>query len=270
MKKEILDVDKTRGIVRVTTTDERWYSFPSKEKYSGLPVYKFIPSVTWICSYYPKGKALTQWIAAKGWDDAEVAKQSAADKGSKIHQACEAWLGGAKIEMSSKFRNHSKQADEELTVEEYEAVMSFVKWWRLVNPELVKAEFVVFNEEEGYAGTVDILVRIGGKLMLIDIKSGQSVWPEYELQLSAYRRCLLEEYGQMGMAILQVGYKRNGDGFKFTEVGDKFQIFQATKVVWKNETEGQKPLQKDYPLVLPMFEGKLKGKAETTVKKSSK
>ena len=37
-----------------------------------------------------------------------------------------------------------------------------------------------------YAGTLDMLAEIDGKLAVIDIKTGKSVWPEAALQINAY------------------------------------------------------------------------------------
>jgi hypothetical protein len=54
------------------------------------------------------------------------------------------------------------------------------------------------------------------------------------------------------LGILQVGYKRNKNGFKFTEVEDQYPLFLATREIWKKETSGQRPLQKDYPLEISL------------------
>ena len=70
MKKMIIDT-KTKGIVQITTVDERWY----------LKKDKFVPSSTWIANYYPKGIGFNKWLASKGWDRAEALKQEAGEKG---------------------------------------------------------------------------------------------------------------------------------------------------------------------------------------------
>ena len=38
MKKELRTIDEEKGIIQITTTDERWYTFKSTEKKTGLPV----------------------------------------------------------------------------------------------------------------------------------------------------------------------------------------------------------------------------------------
>ena len=55
------------------------------------------------------------------------------------------------------------------------------------------------------------------------------------------------------MAILQLGYRRNKDHYKFTEIENKFDLFLAAKQIWLNETKGKvKPFQRDYPLSISL------------------
>lgn len=257
MKKIIKEVDKERGIVQVTTADERWYVIDSESKITGLPEYKYIPSVTWISGHYPKGIAFYKWLADKGWDEAEAIKSAAGDKGSKVHKAIEWWLKGNEVRIDSKFQNPTTEQVEELTLDEYNCVKSFTDWWIENKPELLKTEIVVVSEKYGYAGTLDLIVKINGEVWIVDIKTGQSVWPEYELQLSAYKQAawveesLFEEKPKL--AILQIGYKRNKNNYKWNEIEDKFPLFLAARQIWANENDGTIPAQKDYPIVLPMF-----------------
>ena len=237
MKIQIKKVDTERQIVQITTTDERWYKVKDM----------FVPSVTWIAGHYPKGIGFYKWLADKGWDEAEAIKQAAGDKGSKVHKAIEDIILGKEVKIDAKYRNNSTEQDEELTPQEYECVMSFVAWLDEINPEILATEYVAVNEGIGYAGTVDMKLKINGEIWLVDIKTSQSVWPEYELQVSAYKHADPEV---QKMAILQVGYNRNKSKFKFTEVGDKFGLFLAAKEIWANETAGVQPSQKDYPLSL--------------------
>lgn len=87
MKKIIRITDEKRGIVQVTTSDERWYLKPSTDPVTELPVYKPVPSSTWIAEHWPKGIGFYRWLADKGWDEAEAIKAAAGDKGSAVHNA---------------------------------------------------------------------------------------------------------------------------------------------------------------------------------------
>jgi len=240
MKIQIKKVDEKRGIVQITTTDERWYQKGDV----------FVPSVTWIAGFYPKGIPFYKWLAEKGWDEAEAIKSAAGDKGSKVHRAVEDIVAGKKVKMDDKYLNPSTQEMEELTPDEYECIYWFVDWINTVQPKIISNEVVVFNEKEGYAGTVDLVCEIKGRKFIVDVKTAQSLWPEYELQISAYKHASQkpEDYN---LAILQIGYRRNSiKKWKFTEMEDKFDLFLSAKKIWANETNGIMPLQRDYPLIL--------------------
>lgn len=273
MKKEIREVDKKQGIVQITTFDERWYVKSITDKKTGLPEHKFVPSVTWIAGFYPKGIPFYKWLAQKGWDEAEAIKQAAGDKGSKVHQAIADLIDDKEVKMDAKYPNPTTGQEEELKVEEYEAIMSFTNWFNLINPEVIARENVVFNENQDYAGTIDLLCRIDGDLWIIDFKTGQYIWPEYEIQISAYKEAVLnskiegiEKDKEINLAILQIGYRRNKNAYKFSEIEDKFKLFLSAKEIWQNEVKGIEPKQKDYPLSL-ILNKKVEDKKVKTTKK---
>lgn len=255
MRKEIIVVDKEKGVYRVTTNDERFYIREAKDETTGLPTFKWKKSVTWICSFYPKGKAFWRWLADKGWSEAEALKVSAGDKGNKVHNAIVNLIAGGTIKMEDKYINNSTGLQEELTVEEYECLMSFVNWANDVKPTFILSELTVESEQYDYAGTVDCVAKIGEQLYIIDFKTGQYIWPEYELQIAAYKQALKEmgrKVDDVKLAFLQVGYKKNKKGYKFTEIEDKFELFLHAKAICENETGGQSPKQAEYPLELSL------------------
>jgi len=254
MKKEIREVDKKNGIVQITTVDERWYVKPVKNKKTGVPEYEFVPSVTWIAGYYPKGIGFYKWLAQRNWDEAEAAKEEAGDKGSRVHKAIIELLDGNEVKMEAKYFSDLTEDEKPLDLVEYEALMSFVDWFNTRNPEVLDREFVVWGN--GFAGTVDFLCRIDGKAYIIDFKTSQSIWPSYEMQVSAYKHALsnpkIKDGEDVEMMILQLGYKRNKKLWKENLVEDKFDLFKSAQQIWANENEGVKPLQKDYPQSLSL------------------
>lgn len=284
MKKIIREVDQKRGIVQVTIADERWYFKDAKDPATGNPIMKEVPSITWIAGHYPKGIHFYKWLAEKGWDEAEAIKQAAGDKGSKVHLAISAILRGEEVRIDSKFENKSKSSEdtpvvEELTFEEIECILAFIEWKKEIENdytiESIAWDTALFSELHNCAGTLDWLVRLtpkdGGKnplklngpaLFVIDFKTSQYIWTEYELQVSAYRR--LVENGEnpitykgqqldtagLKAAILQIGYKKNKNRYKFTPVEDAFDMFLTAQKIWANETDGQEPRKVDIPIVL--------------------
>ncbi len=274
MKKETIQIITTDGqkIYRITTLDERWYSREIINE-KGLPETKFYPSSTWISSYYPKGIAFYRWLAEKGWDEAEAIKQAAGDRGSKVHCVCGDIDKGIVIDIQkSKYINPSTEQEEELTPDELDCIMAYRDWTDEVKPELLASEITAFNEKEEYAGTADKIYRIKGEIYIVDIKTGQTIWPEWELQVASYGRLDIdykslgiadEEWQNKKLAVLQIGYRRNLKRYKFTELEDKFGLFLNAKEIWRNENPEAKPKQRDFPLIIQS-----EFRAENLVKKS--
>lgn len=237
MKIESRVVDQERGIVQITSSDSRWYQVGEI----------FYPSVTWICHVgLPKGVGYERWLAEKGMDEAEAVKQAAADKGSKVHQAISDILNGKTIKMDDKYSSDGKEP-EELSVAEWEAIMSFASWVNETQPEVLKVDYTLVNEKEGYAGTIDFKCKIDGKVWIVDIKTSKDVYLSHEAQISAYKEADPE---CEAIAILQVGYARNKNKYKFTEIEPCYPIFKAAKDIWEKETSRKQPLQREYPLEL--------------------
>lgn len=241
MNIEKVVVDKKNNIVQITSQDERWY-----EK-DGV----YAPSVTWVCGKYPRGIGFYRWLADKGWDEAEAIKEDAGAAGSKVHQAIERLVYGNEVSMSTPFVNTKTSQEEPLSVNEWQAVVSFRDWFEEVKPTILKSEFVVWSENPLYAGTVDLLVETGGEKWLVDIKTSQNVWPSHELQVSAYNQIVKADT----VAILQVGYARNKKGYKLTEVEDKFDLFMSTYNIWEHEHGGEQPKQIELPLSVKLEGG---------------
>jgi hypothetical protein len=238
MKKEIRTVNKEKGVVQVTTTDERAYAIQSIDAKTGLPSYKFYPSVTYITGFYPKGKFFESWLKNMG-NEAEVVKQLAAEKGSKIHQAISILIGGGTITLDQKLINTTTGLEEEINSVEYRAILTFVKWFKDVNPRVLSFDETVFNDEVGYAGSLDFSCEIDGVPYIVDFKTSKDIFPSHELQVSAYKHTPGHE--DKKLAILQIGYCRNKNGYKFTNIDDKFDLFLATHKIFLNEVESVVP-----------------------------
>ena len=61
-----------------------------------------------------------------------------------------------------------------------------------IRPEHVERR--IFHPEHRYAGTIDTLATINGKFGVLDIKTSQAIYRDYNLQTSAYVEALLEEF----------------------------------------------------------------------------
>lgn len=276
MKKEFRVVQG--GIVQVTTVDERWYAIPTRDEQTGLPEsYRFVPSVTWIAGHYPKGIGFYKWLADKGWDESQAIKVAAGDKGSRVHHAVQDLIDGARIPMDARYAG-GDEGSAELSLEEYDCLRSFVDFWTACKPITLAREVTVVNAEHNYAGTLDWCgmlqsppkgVSVGP--WILDWKTSKDVWPEHEIQVSAYRHsdwirefqrqdppenvkalATLAGDGGWHLGILQLGYRRNKAGWKLTEVEDQFPLFLAAQQIWASECGRVTVPTRDYPLALEL------------------
>jgi len=72
------------------------------------------------------------------------------------------------------------------------AFMAWEDWKKSVNLKPIWIEQTVWSDKYGYAGTMDLLAEVNGKLTVVDWKTGKAIYPEAYLQNAAYRSALRE------------------------------------------------------------------------------
>ena len=79
------------------------------------------------------------------------------------------------------------------------AVKSFIEFFEKnnihVTPELVERRII--NYDHRYSGTIDAVALIGGKMGVLDIKTSQAIYRDYNLQTSAYMDALKNEFANL-------------------------------------------------------------------------
>lgn len=257
---------KREGFVQITSYDERWYL---REKDN-----KLFKSNTWVCGYCPKGVEFYKWLASMGWDEAQSVKEQAGEKGSRVHKAIEVLLSGGTVSMPDQFPDNEKGEYKELTTEEYGILMTFADWWAEfkteeievevegkkkpekkivpVDVEILGLEMTHFNEALEYACTLDIHLKRKGVKWIIDVKTGQSIYNEHLAQLSGIYHCDDLIIDLHKLATIQVGYKKNKRGWKFTEVEDKWNLWLAAHEFWKEENADKHPYQFELPTTITL------------------
>lgn len=271
MKREIRTVDAERGIVQQTLPDERWYCRQiSVDGTAENKTWDFVPSTSWVASYYPKDVRFYKWLSQRSWDESEEIKAMRGDQGSKVHQAIRRLLEGGSVDTDNdKFENPRTLMMETLGSHEVDCLMSFREWFKSEQPdiEVIACEYTVWNEKHRYAGTIDLKCRLGKRTLqgaegrrytrragtyIVDFKISPEIWPAYELQISAYKHADSNS-GPVNLAILQLGYKYNKKKkWKFVPIQDQFPLFLAVRKIWKKETAKVVVPQRDYPLSLSL------------------
>ncbi|MBI5732863.1 hypothetical protein HY967_02820 [Candidatus Jorgensenbacteria bacterium] len=159
-----------------------FYSTP--EQFKQLCGYEidgfWYPRVTKIVEIKAK-PALYRFYARMGnFAEGERVKKQSATEGTLIHETVEGILLGKKPAIPSLIEPSIK------------AFMEFVLQKNIqVDPEYIEKRLV--NYEERYAGTLDAVALIDGKLGILDIKTSQEIYRDYNLQTAAYIAALKDQ-----------------------------------------------------------------------------
>ncbi|MEK9173557.1 MAG: hypothetical protein AAB594_03245 [Patescibacteria group bacterium] len=139
------------------------------------------PRVTKIVDIKAKPALYRFYAGVKNFAEGESVKNKSASEGTAVHEAVEAILLGREPKVDSKIQP---------------AIKSFQEFINQKNIH-VSEEFVekrVVNHNHRYAGTVDAVAFIDGKLGVLDIKTSQAIYRDYNLQTSAYMDALKDEF----------------------------------------------------------------------------
>lgn len=106
-------------------------------------------------------------IARDAAGAADWHRDQAALRGDRVHDYAE------QVALQAMGRESRVEEAREILASHGERAYAerFDEWWALYRPEPLAAEITVWNATVGYAGTLDLVARIGGKLCLIDYKT---------------------------------------------------------------------------------------------------
>ena len=146
---------------------------------------EIVPGVSGIVGLLAKD-ALIKWsneLGLKGIDSAKYTDDKAAI-GTLAHSFIADGLQDLETDTSDYDANQIESAQN--------CVRSFDQWARgkEIRPVLIEKPLV--SERFCFGGTSDLYARIDGVKELIDLKSGTAIWPEFVIQVSAYRQLLRE------------------------------------------------------------------------------
>ncbi|MEK7553479.1 MAG: hypothetical protein AAB504_02230 [Patescibacteria group bacterium] len=131
------------------------------------------PRVTKIVEIKAKPALYRFYAELNNFAEGESIKEKSASEGTLIHEAAE------KI-----FIGESPIIDPSIAPS-IEALVNFVEKKNIqVDPEFVEKRVVHYGDR--YAGTLDAVALIDGKLGILDIKTSQAIYRDYNLQTSAY------------------------------------------------------------------------------------
>lgn len=180
---------KAGGGYEVSRDGLEWESVPSVTEITGLlgknlQEWAVRQVIAYLEGELVPGVHLTQDEVERILQEASQAHhrvaQKAAGRGTDFHAWAEAYLKGL---------------DPPLPEEELARGMaqSLSAWWRENGGKLLRSEEVVFHPDHLYAGRVDLVARLGGKLFVVDLKTSARAYPEHFLQVGGYALALRAE-----------------------------------------------------------------------------
>ncbi len=105
--------------------------------------------------------------------------EGAGDTGTNVHKYIEDYINDGQLPMIED-------------KEEDNCFRQFIDWGEKFKPTWIATEMVVASKEYGFAGTLDSIAEINGKMCLIDFKTSSGIREEYYIQTAAYQLALEE------------------------------------------------------------------------------
>lgn len=220
-----LNFKKKYEIRLAKTANQHWYHIALGKKKLGV-----VPSATTILNAYPQPAHLNKWIGENGWTESQRILNEAGVRGTRVHDALELLLDGETL------WEHS------YTLDEWRRINAFVEWYKEAQPETIAVEVALYSPKHHYAGRVDYVCRLDGKVTVLDFKTSGSLYPHFPLQFAAYAQAIEEttDIKVEQTAGLQLG-TRTKKGWKL-EVHENwrehFKVFKTIQDVWKYDNYG--------------------------------
>ncbi len=147
--------------------------------------------------------------------------KKALDIGSSVHEIISRYL---KTGIEPQIANDNVLA----------AFLAFLEWQDAHKFQPISTEQVVYDKDGRYAGTLDLVCQINGKVYVVDFKTTkkpQKPYEEWAYQLAAYANCVPEVEG-IGIVRLDkdTGYP---DWYDLSHERERaFRIFQCLLELW--------------------------------------
>jgi hypothetical protein len=226
--------------------DERYYHH--EELVNKRTKTHWFPSVTYIQKWSPANPQLMEWIGNKGWEEAERIKIHRGNIGTYVHNALELMIKDGKEYTEEIIDAQIFNEKEALFVKR--CLLGAMNWMNKMKEkykdfEILEAEGCVFGND--YAGTIDLVVRMGGVIWVIDFKTSKSLYDSHRMQVNEYRlakkakRCALLQLGnrtKQRYTFSEVAYK---DGLKF------HKQFKAIKELFYLAVSNPEPTVEEFP-----------------------
>jgi len=259
----------------ITWFDQRFYAYNNGKEIIWLP------SVTTKLGIVAKDEWLERRRGDLGNREYDLRLQEAADRGSRVHHACNILINGGAVAYINEW--NKAQTIDEATItklkrkyknnlailqsqEEQVAVWRFKQWIEKNKPKIIGYEIIVYSLQHNYAGTIDWLFRFDDNsvdkkgLWIVDLKTGIES-DTHRMQLAAYTIAYEETYGEKisGSMIIYLNGKKAGGLEKVNEIvitreeiEKDFSDFLAVSKLWDRKYANLKPVVFEFPAIITM------------------
>jgi len=208
-----------KNFTQITTNDSRFYEDGNKT----------YPSVTYVLSYYPKGKYFEEWLKKVGYS-AEYIVKKASSEGTQVHNLAERYLLGNEIKLM-------KDGTPQYNLEVWKMFLRFVDFWETSKAELLETEIFLYSDTLKIAGTCDIVCKIKDEIWVIDIKTSNHLQTTYDLQTAIYSKCFEECYEQKvdRVGVLWLKSKSRGEDKSDKRLkGKNWEMYESSRTIDEN------------------------------------
>jgi hypothetical protein len=220
---------------------------------------EYYPSVSSILNYFPKNQFFHSWLKDVGHNSDIIAAKAAAE-GTQVHNAVESFINGNEINWIDEYGNAIYSLDV------WKMILKFADFWNTHKPELIATEYHLFSDNHKYAGTADLIVKLKGKVWLMDVKTSNSLHTSYDLQLASYAKAWnethdtpIEETGILWLKAATRGEGKGdaiqGKGWQLKSIGDidrNFEMFLKIYDIYKLENPDAKPATELLPISIKL------------------
>jgi len=180
------------------------------------------PSVSQIVGLLDKSAALMFWAAKCAVDYIKENRSKFDEHAHAFDNICSDAVTAYKNDQSKEIGTEVHKQIEKFIKKEFDfkapreaevdnCLTAFSDWFDINNVEIIETEKTLIHFDLGYAGTCDAVAIINGTKYIIDWKTSKSIYPEYALQLAAYR---IAEGNNLSVAVLRLDKETGEYEFK--------------------------------------------------------
>ncbi len=188
------------------------------------------PRVTSILGIIAKPQLL-YWYGKNGTAKCKAIISESQEIGTRVHKYIENILRSGQLDLEN-----------ETNANVVKALMAFQDWRKSNRLEPEKLEYTVYSRKHGYAGTMDYLGLCNNKLVIMDWKTSNAIYPESRLQVAAYAKAVNEMDGRRVKKGVICRFDKKNGSFEVAEydnLSELFSIFLHAKSLWEWEREAK-------------------------------